>query len=342
MSIERQYIGNMDQMFNVKTYRYEGGKADGVKAVDIHNGGNLQYTVICDRGLDLYQVRYKNINMNYITPAGIVAPQYYNDKGTKWLDSFFGGFLTTCGLSNIGVPSNDNGTELSLHGKMNNTPAKNLCVDLNEGVNPYVEIKGKVQEASFGGQKLELNRKIRCDYQRDCIELYDEIRNIGFKTEPYMILYHMNMGYPFLDEHVKLYIPTEKVWGRDAYSQRHIDEWGIITKPKTGFQEMCFYHQLKSDESNRTRVGVFNPKLNIGIIIDFDINVLNCFVEWRMLGAGEYVVGLEPANSTLDGREKAREQGMLKELKSGQSIQHVMKIYFTDSQENVAKKCKIE
>lgn len=42
--------------------------------------------------------------MNYISPSGIIYPQYYNVEGKEWLRGFFVGQLTTCGLQNIGTP----------------------------------------------------------------------------------------------------------------------------------------------------------------------------------------------------------------------------------------------
>ncbi|WP_274595949.1 DUF4432 family protein [Robinsoniella peoriensis] len=36
---------------------------------------------------------------------------------------------------------------------------------------------------------------------------------------------------------------------------------------------------------------------------------LDHFVQWKMMGAGDYVMGLEPANATIDGIADAIENG---------------------------------
>ena len=50
----------------------------------------------------------------------------------------------------------------------------------------------------------------------------------------------------------------------------------------------------------------------------FDKRTLDWFVEWKMMGVGEYVLGLEPANCTPDGRKVMRENGTLKFVAPGE------------------------
>ena len=85
-----RYIGHPRQLFEAREYIMAGGKAAGVRAVDVWNGAGLHFTVLADRCLDLYTVRYKNRNMSFLTPTGVVAPEYYDDRGAGWLRSFAG------------------------------------------------------------------------------------------------------------------------------------------------------------------------------------------------------------------------------------------------------------
>ena len=71
-------------------------------------------------------------------------------------------------------------------------------------------------------------------------------------------------------------------------------------------EESCFYHDLHADADGFAAVGVDNPAEHIGVRIRFDRKALPYFVQWRMLGSGEYVTGLEPANAPIDGRAQAR------------------------------------
>ena len=64
--------------------------------------------------------------MGYFSPAGYVAPAYYQDWGTNFLKSFTAGFLTTCGLTAVGNPCLDAGEALPLHGTISNVPAEHI------------------------------------------------------------------------------------------------------------------------------------------------------------------------------------------------------------------------
>lgn len=67
---ERSYIGHLNQLFGVKTYRLTGGRQEGVAAVDIATGAGLEFTVLADRCMDLFQLKLDGQNLNYFTPAG--------------------------------------------------------------------------------------------------------------------------------------------------------------------------------------------------------------------------------------------------------------------------------
>ena len=69
---QRPYVGNLRQLFGLRESRLAGGKADGVRIVDIHNGGDLALCVAADRCMDIPEVRYRGRVLNYITPNGIV------------------------------------------------------------------------------------------------------------------------------------------------------------------------------------------------------------------------------------------------------------------------------
>lgn len=327
----QKYVGNLSQIFDVKEYRVETGRAKGVYAIDINNGAALELTVLPDRGMDFYQLKYKGKNLNYITPNGMASPQYYDRSGENWLRSYCGGFLTTCGLSNIGVPCEDIGESLGLHGEISNTPAEhvNIIRKTENGV-PFVCISGTMKNAVLFGSNLSLTRTVTMKYGENRIRIRDEIYNGGYKTSPFMILYHFNMGYPLLCEQSVLEIPSKSVTPRNAYAAKHAAEYLKITPPASPYEEMCYYHDLSADQDGNTCVAVRNPVEEIRVAINFNKNLLDHFVQWKMLGCGEYVVGLEPCNATIDGRADARKNGSLKFIEPGQTVTHELEISVMD------------
>ncbi|MBR5496174.1 MAG: DUF4432 family protein, partial [Oscillospiraceae bacterium] len=88
---QKEYIGNLDQLFSVKDYTFTGGRAQGVRATDIDNGSGLHFTVLADRCMDIEKLSFKGVNFGFLTPSGIVAPTYYDNRGAQWLRSFTSG-----------------------------------------------------------------------------------------------------------------------------------------------------------------------------------------------------------------------------------------------------------
>ena len=119
-----KYIGHETQVYGVEEHRLIGGKGDGQRLYEIHNGVGLDLTVSPDRAGDITRLRYKGINMNFMSAAGYARPAYYDHVGAGFLKAFTAGFLTTCGFENVGSPNGDQGDELGLHGSICMQPAE--------------------------------------------------------------------------------------------------------------------------------------------------------------------------------------------------------------------------
>ena len=74
---EKEFIGDISQLFNIKNYKFEGGKANGVRATDVINSTGLSFTVLADRCLDISHLYFKGHNLSYISSCNVVAPTYY-------------------------------------------------------------------------------------------------------------------------------------------------------------------------------------------------------------------------------------------------------------------------
>ena len=133
------------------------------------------------------------------------------------------------------------------------------------------------------------------------------------------ILYHMNMGYPLLDEDSEVTIPSVEVRARDDHAQEDIANWMHMEKPQGDYQERCYYHKFEGADG---KAGIYQPKLNVGLEISFDASKLDGFVEWKMMGVRDYVLGLECGNCYPDGRDVMRKTGMLKFLKPGEAVDY--------------------
>ncbi len=336
---EKKYVGNTDQLFKVMKVKMEEGRAKSVELLDVLDASGLQFDVNISRGMDIPYLNFKGKNIGFISPCGVVAPEYFDDKELGFLKSFTAGFLTTCGLKTVGSPNEYEGKSYGLHGNYSNTPASNFSYKIveNESEAPYLEINGYVEDAMIFDDKLSLNRNIRCYYKEKKITISDRVTNEGYKKALHMILYHCNIGYPILSPNSEVYIPSNTVIPRNDYSRAGLNEWMLTQEPDPDYQEMCYYHTLTPDNDNHAVAAIFNPDINMGIAIDVDLSTLNYFVQWKMMGAKDYVMGLEPANSTIDGIEDAINNGSAKYLDALESVEYHLEFRILESREEFEK-----
>lgn len=251
--------------------------------------------------------------MSYMSPCGYVAPAYYDSIGSNWLNSFTAGYLTTCGLNGVGTPCVDEGEEVPLHGSIGNTPCDQAYFCEEDG---KLIVRTVTKDETIFGRKLVLKREITVSTEENTFTITDCITNNGDHKQPFEILYHMNMGYPLLDEDSIISIPSSEVTPRDAHAAEDITNWMHMEKPQTGYQERCYYHKFADGKGNAS---IEQPKLGTKLTITFDAKELDGFVEWKMMGKRDYVLGLECGNCTADGRDIMRKTGMLKFLEPGES-----------------------
>lgn len=319
------YIGHDTQYYGIEEHRLVGGKGDGMRLLEVNNGKGLELTVSLDRAADISRLKYRGINMSYFSPCGYVAPAYYEATGSNWLKTFTAGFLTTCGLQAVGTPCTDEGEELPLHGSIANIPAEQAYWFEENG---ELIIRAVVKDEVIFARKLRLNRELRVNLEENSFVIQDTIENTGDTKQPLEILYHMNMGYPLLDEDSVVEVPSVDVTPRDDHAAEDIENWMHMIKPEAGYVERCYYHKFDKEG----KASIYQPKLKQGLEILFDPKELDGFVEWKMMGVRDYVLGLECGNCLPDGRDVMRRTGMLKFLEPGEKKTYCVTVRMIDAE----------
>ena len=318
------YIGHDTQVCGIEEHRLVGGKGDGMRLYEINNGKGLELVVTPDRCGDISRLKFKGINLSYMSPCGYVAPAYYDSIDNHWLKSFTAGFLTTCGLEAVGSPSVDEGELFPLHGSIANQPCERAYWTEDED---YLMVHTLVKDETIFARKLRLERTIKVSKKSNEFEIIDRIMNTGDTVEPIEILYHLNMGYPLLDEDSVVTVPADEVVPRDDHAAEDVQNWMHMQKPTPGYQERCYYH--KFNDKNGV-ASIYQPKLGTELSIHFDTEELDGFVEWKMMGVRDYVLGLECGNCYPDGRKAMREIGMLKFLGPDECKEYRVKIVLNE------------
>jgi hypothetical protein len=322
-------VGSMSQVAGFKRYKFSEGRGKEVEAVDINNGNGLKFTVLLDRNLDIAWCDYRGMNLSYMSKNSVVSPFFYDKDGTEWLRTFTGGLLSTCGISYAGAACEDNGELLGIHGRIGTCPAENICCQAFWQDEDYIiKISGDTYETKLFGENLKLHREIVVKTGENKIFLHDKVENLGFKPSPIMMIYHFNFGYPLLDEGTEISINSDKCIPISKASKERLQDQYKITTPQHDIEENVYFHHMKEDEG-KGYASIINKNLDtngLGVYIKFDLKELPYLNQWKMMGEGEYVVGLEPSNCMTHGRAKERERGALRYIAPGEVKDFIIEV----------------
>lgn len=218
-----------------------------------------------------------------------------------------------------------------LHGRLTHIPANEVCCRGEWIDGRYVmTVQGLMRQSAVHGENLTLRRTITAVLGEPKLHIHDVIENEGHTAEPFMLLYHMNFGYPLLSPQSRLVVRSDAVRGADETAQAEIDQYASFHEPMHLRDERCYFHDLHADADGSVRIALVNDSLELGAVLRFNKNELPCLTEWKMLAEGEYVLGLEPGNTNPIGRLAAKERGMLQYLQPGEIRQTHIELEILD------------
>lgn len=341
-------LGDMAQVAGVRRMTLAEGRESGVDAVEFRVGEGFSFYVLPGRGMDITAAEHNGRSLAWRSAAGESSANFFEPEGLGWLRNFPGGLVATCGMTYAGAACEDLGDELGLHGRMGNTPASNVWVDAEWVGDDYVMwAQGKVREARLFGENILLTRKISAVMGSNRFSIHDIVENTGARTVPHMMLYHINGGFPAVDEGSLLVSPTKSTTPRDADAEENKENYFIMDAPSAGYKEKCYYHDLGCEPDGTVVTALVNKNMAdggcFGFYVEYNINELPKFTEWKMMGNQEYVVGMEPANCWVEGRAKERQRGTLMFLKPGEKAEYHLEIgVITSTEEVIALEKRIE
>ncbi len=323
------YGGDTIQFGGIRPVILASGRGNGVRAFEVDTGGGLSFTVLTDRGLDITRATYNGMSLSWHSCSGPAHPSYYESQGLGWLRTFPGGLVTTCGLEYAGAPETDEGKEFGLHGRISHLPAEELGHwSVWRGDDLHFFIRGTITEGVIFGYRFRMTRTIHIMLGSNVIDINDEVVNTGATAHPHMMLYHINFGHPLLSADTRVIVPVNSITPRDEHAATGLIDVHKFDEPTAGYRERCFYHDILTDSSNIARIVLLNSMLRDGMAayVEYDKTTLPCFTEWKQMGFGDYVVGLEPSNCRVEGRSVDRAAGRLVTLEPGDSREYSVKI----------------
>lgn len=306
---------------------------NGLRLVEAYNASGLSYTILPDRGLDIWSAHYRGIPLTWLSQGSPHQP----DIGGSWLRLFNGGLLTTCGLTHAGPAEKDPLTEggRDLHGLYTHLRAGAVSVSGGwQGDRYALTLSGTVSENRLFGEQLRLERTYRLPLDAPVIAWADRITNLGDTPAPLMVLYHVNLGYPLVRAGTTLVSPDHAVYPRDAEARKGVTTWAHYEAAQPAYAEQVFWHHLKAGADGQTAVALLQE--SFGLLFEWDTRELPYLTQWKNTRQGIYVSGIEPGNCLPEGQRTAQQKGRLVWLEPGQSQHFACTLTVLDGVEAVA------
>jgi hypothetical protein len=275
-------ISNLAQIASVRRYTITEGREAGLSVIDCDNG-KIRFLVNASKACDIMQLYHEGQNMSFISKNA------FTKREIPFLRRFEGGMVYTCGLDSVG------GREgYELHGSFHNTPAE---VVRAERTDEEIVIEANIRDTSLFGKNLVLRRKISSKIGSDSVKIEDALINLGYKDEEYCLLYHINVGYPMLDDGGKIIADVDEVISRTEWSKKHEASILKTSMPVDNGEEFCYFVRLRKPE-----VSLVNERIGKTFTVSYSNDTLPHFVEWKSMVSGDYALGLEPCTTELDDR----------------------------------------
>jgi galactose mutarotase-like enzyme len=312
--------------------RLHGGLSEGVDVVHVNNG-TLQLAVLPTRGMGIWKGSLNDIPLQWNSPVTHpVNPAFVDQSrrgGIGWLDGF-NELICRCGLGWPGAPGTDvvvdeNGNTLSeqflpLHGRIANLPAHKVQASTDEA--GTLQLTGTVEESSMFGGRLQLTSVLTTALASNRFRIQDTVTNLASATAEVEMLYHCNIGQPFLGAGSSLWTAASEIAPRDARAAQDVDQWSAYSAPQSGYAEQVYFMKPIADSSGKGLAVLVPQAQDIALAVRFDLATLPWFAQWKNTQAEQdgYVTGLEPASSFPNLRSFERQQGRVIQLAPDQSV----------------------
>jgi hypothetical protein len=316
------YIQNARQQAAVDQYRLENGPGSGTRIIRVATPQGLDIEILPDRSLDLGRVAIGGVPLSWLSATGFRSGAAVEDRGFRWLRTFGGGLLATGGLDAIGDPSRaDDGLSWGLHGRVGSLPATIRTVDANDEI---IRVSGRVVQASVHGEHLLLDRTWEFPLLRPEITLTDVVRNSGSTPQPHMILYHFNLGWPFVSPRATLATAENCAEARNAEARRAKVAWNRWEAPYAEAESEIYRHRIPASGHVAT---LTSPDAGWSLKLQSLSSSLPWLHQWKVQRPNTYVLGIEPSNCpSLEGRVASAAERPLPTLAPGEEVTYRLRL----------------
>lgn len=327
-------VADLRQLAGFQRMTLAEGKGRGNEVIHVRNGTGLSYFISVSRAFDIGLCEFYGIPVSWLSATGPVAPYFYEKNAMEWHRSFEAGMLTTCGLSYMGKPHEDQGQLLGQHGKISSTPAELLQTEgewRDEGYE--MTFRAKVRENIGHGKHLTLYRTITTALGSDVIRIRDRVVNESGSPVEHMVLYHFNFGFPLISETCTIDIPAgPKRW---IDGSGPLDDVPRFEPPREQGMPSVLLHEDVASVDGQVSVALSNRVVHHGrdkrmtVTLAYRKDQCPYLTQWKHPASGVYVLGIEPGNASTEGRRLHRERGTLVMLEPGEKKEYELALSFS-------------
>ncbi|WP_417538043.1 aldose 1-epimerase family protein [Marinomonas sp.] len=321
-----------------------GGKQAGSRLITLTVGDSV-VRVVPTRGMAVLDVLRKNktgkdVRFGWDSPVKeVVHPSFINQEasgGIGWLDGF-NEMVVRCGYQWAGHPGQDGDEFLTLHGRIQNTPADEVVLEV-EQVPPYrVSLRGRVDEKRFKFTNFELHTVLSLAPDEPYLLVEDTLVNKGSYPREYQAIYHNNFAQPILENGAQLHVPVAELSPFNDYAAGGLNDWNQMPAPTQDFDEMVFNIRPLSDEKGFSHALLHNANASHGIEVSYQTDTLPVLTVWKNTDTLEqgYVVGIEPGTSFAYNRFYQRGLGLVPTIAAGESKHFVVRFGLLTNEDQV-------
>jgi len=324
--VTNQTLGFTDGgTFSVEKRQLHGGKQAGVDVLIVNNG-KVTITLIPTRGMGIFDVKMDGERvLGWDSPVKeIVNPAFIeleSRNGLGWLDGF-NEMMVRCGYEWTGHPGvDDNGQLLSLHGRVQNTPASTVKVIIDDKPPHKITIQGEVSERTFKMAELVTLTQLEVVPGSTTFSLHDQLTNKADYDNEYQIIYHSNFGTPILEKGAKFIAAASEISPFNDYAKAGLKDWQTYLGPTKGYDEMVFNFKPIGNDKGETLAVLHNAKANKGVAVGYNVQQLPVLTLWKNTDTKQqgYVTGIEPGTSYAYNTKYQRPLGLVPTIKAGET-----------------------
>jgi len=327
-------MGGLEQVAGVRLVTVDDGGERGTRLLEFRTGSGLSFDVLVDRAFDIGRAEIDGKSLAWHSGVGFKGPWYAEQLDLGWFRTWGGGLLTTCGIDHALFMAEDTARQhhyapkatekYGLHGRISNTPARLVGYGERwDGDECTLWATGEITQARVFGEQFVLRRRVEAKVGESRLTIHDEVENIGNAPTPHMYLYHVNVGWPVLDDGAELLAPVSNPVARGDHDTAGYTRFHGPTK---GYVEQVTEHDVHGEKDGSVPVAIVNRARGIGAYEVFNQKQLPRHFIWRMLGQGTYACGIEPSTNSTRGRLADKAAGQLIVLEPGQTREYDLEL----------------